>query len=82
MTSVAVWGGADLLGSDAGIQDTAALAEKHSSRRAPGPAEGGALALSLRAPFAHRLAGATIPVDGGWTAQSEPDLRIYMQAIA
>jgi 3-hydroxybutyrate dehydrogenase len=45
------------------------LAEKQPSQRMSAPAEIGALALWLASPLAHNVTGATIPVDGGWTAQ-------------
>jgi len=51
----------------AGIADL--LAEKQPSRRTSDPAEIGALALWLCDPLAHNVTGASIPVDGGWTAQ-------------
>ncbi|PIE07300.1 MAG: 3-hydroxybutyrate dehydrogenase [Rhodobacterales bacterium] len=52
---------------DAGI--AALLAAKQPSQRMSTPAEIGALARWLCAPIAHNVTGATIPVDGGWTAQ-------------
>lgn len=52
---------------DAGI--AALLAEKQPSQRTSDPSEIGALALWLCAPAAHNVTGATIPIDGGWTAQ-------------
>lgn len=52
-----------------GWTETELLAEKQPSRRISEPAEIGALALWLCAPLAHNITGATIPVDGGWTAQ-------------
>lgn len=52
---------------DAGI--AALLAAKQPSRRTSDPSEIGALALWLCAPEAHNVTGATIPIDGGWTAQ-------------
>lgn len=51
----------------AGIADL--LSEKQPSRRTSDAAEIGALALWLCNPIAHNLTGASIPVDGGWTAQ-------------
>ncbi|MCE5973540.1 SDR family NAD(P)-dependent oxidoreductase [Sinirhodobacter sp. WL0062] len=51
----------------AGVADL--LAEKQPSRRTSVAAEIGALALWLCNPIAHNLTGASIPVDGGWTAQ-------------
>ena len=51
----------------AGIADL--LSEKQPSRRTSVAAEIGALALWLCNPIAHNLTGASIPVDGGWTAQ-------------
>ena len=51
----------------AGIQEL--LAEKQPSRRTSDPAEIGQVALWLCAPIAHNITGASIPVDGGWTAQ-------------
>jgi 3-hydroxybutyrate dehydrogenase len=60
---------ANLFGGDRdkGVADL--LAEKQPSRRLSDPSEIGALALWLCAPVAHNVTGATIPVDGGWTAQ-------------
>ncbi len=52
---------------DAGI--AALLAEKQPSQRTSDPAEIGALALWLCSPLAHNVTGATLPIDGGWTAQ-------------
>ena len=51
----------------AGVADL--LSEKQPSRRTSDAAEIGALALWLCNPIAHNLTGASIPVDGGWTAQ-------------
>ncbi|MCX2722092.1 3-hydroxybutyrate dehydrogenase [Roseibium salinum] len=45
------------------------LAEKQPTRRTSDPSEIGELALWLCNIKAHNLTGATIPVDGGWTAQ-------------
>jgi 3-hydroxybutyrate dehydrogenase len=45
------------------------LAEKQPSLRMSNPSEIGALALWLASPLAHNVTGATVPVDGGWTAQ-------------
>jgi len=45
------------------------LAEKQPTQRTSDPSEIGALALWLCDPVAHNLTGASIPVDGGWTAQ-------------
>lgn len=52
---------------DAGI--AALLAEKQPSQRTSDPSEIGALALWLCAREAHNITGATVPIDGGWTAQ-------------
>ncbi|GGD44245.1 3-hydroxybutyrate dehydrogenase [Sinisalibacter lacisalsi] len=52
---------------DAGVADL--LREKQPSLRMSDPSEIGALALWLTSPLAHNVTGATIPVDGGWTAQ-------------
>ncbi|MFD3190181.1 3-hydroxybutyrate dehydrogenase [Sedimentitalea sp. HM32M-2] len=52
---------------DAVIADL--LKEKQPSRRVSDPAEFGALVVWLCSPLAHNLTGASIPVDGGWTAQ-------------
>lgn len=52
---------------DKGVADL--LAEKQPSLRTSMPEEIGALALWLCSPLAHNLTGATIPIDGGWTAQ-------------
>lgn len=52
---------------DAAIADM--LKEKQPSLRGSEPSEIGALALWLCSPVAHNLTGASIPVDGGWTAQ-------------
>lgn len=51
----------------AGIADL--LSEKQPSRRMSQPEDIGALALWLTEPAAHNINGASIPVDGGWTAQ-------------
>lgn len=51
----------------AGIADL--LSEKQPSRRMSSPSDIGALALWLTEPAAHNINGASIPVDGGWTAQ-------------
>lgn len=51
----------------AGISDL--LSEKQPSRRMSSPSDIGALALWLTEPAAHNVNGASIPVDGGWTAQ-------------
>jgi len=45
------------------------LAEKQPSLRTSDPAEIGQLALWLANPIAHNVTGASIPIDGGWTAQ-------------
>ena len=47
----------------------AMLAEKQPSHRLSSPAEIARLAVWLCAPEAHNITGATIPIDGGWTAQ-------------
>jgi 3-hydroxybutyrate dehydrogenase len=52
---------------DAGIADL--LREKQPSLRTSDPSEIGALALWLCSPVAHNITGASIPIDGGWTAQ-------------
>ena len=52
---------------DAGVRDL--LGEKQPSVRMTAPEEIGQLALWLCHPAAHNLTGASIPVDGGWTAQ-------------
>jgi 3-hydroxybutyrate dehydrogenase len=52
---------------DAGIASL--LTEKQPSRRTSDPSEIGMLAAWLCDPRAHNITGATIPVDGGWTAQ-------------
>lgn len=51
----------------AGIADL--LSEKQPSKRMSKPAEIGALALFLCQPSSHNINGASIPIDGGWTAQ-------------
>lgn len=51
----------------AGIADL--LSEKQPSRRMSTPDEIGALAVFLCSIAAHNITGASIPVDGGWTAQ-------------
>ena len=51
----------------AGIADL--LSEKQPSRRMSATTDIGALALWLTDPAAHNINGASIPVDGGWTAQ-------------
>jgi 3-hydroxybutyrate dehydrogenase len=60
---------AQAVGGDRTAGIAALLAEKQPSRRMSDPAEIGALALWLCAPLAHNVTGASIPVDGGWTAQ-------------
>ena len=45
------------------------LSEKQPSRRMSSPADIGAVAVFLCSKAAHNITGATIPVDGGWTAQ-------------
>ena len=45
------------------------LAEKQPSQRTSDPSEIGDLAAWLCHRSAHNITGATIPVDGGWTAQ-------------
>jgi 3-hydroxybutyrate dehydrogenase len=57
------------VGGDRAAGISSLLAEKQPSRRMSQPAEIGALALWLCAPLAHNVTGASIPVDGGWTAQ-------------
>jgi 3-hydroxybutyrate dehydrogenase len=57
------------VGGDRTAGIAALLAEKQPSRRMSDPAEIGALALWLSSPMAHNVTGASIPVDGGWTAQ-------------
>jgi 3-hydroxybutyrate dehydrogenase len=52
---------------DAGIRDL--LREKQPSQRMSAPSEIGELAAMLCQRWAHNINGATIPVDGGWTAQ-------------
>lgn len=51
----------------AGISDL--LSEKEPSRRMSSPEEIGELALWLCNKSAHNVTGASIPIDGGWTAQ-------------
>lgn len=51
----------------AGIADL--LSEKEPSRRMSSPNEIGELALWLCNKTAHNITGASIPIDGGWTAQ-------------
>ena len=51
----------------AGIADL--LSEKQPSQRMSTPEEIGAVAVFLCSPAAHNITGASIPVDGGWTAQ-------------
>ncbi|HEX7688963.1 MAG TPA: SDR family NAD(P)-dependent oxidoreductase [Burkholderiaceae bacterium] len=60
---------ADQFGGDrvAGVRDM--LREKQPSLRMSLPSEIGELACMLCQPWAHNITGATIPVDGGWTAQ-------------
>jgi len=50
-----------------GVKDL--LAEKQPSLRTTAPAEIGELAALLCQPWAHNINGATIPMDGAWTAQ-------------
>ena len=52
---------------DAGISDL--LSEKEPSRRMSSPDDIGELALWLCNKSAHNITGASIPIDGGWTAQ-------------
>jgi 3-hydroxybutyrate dehydrogenase len=52
---------------DAGVR--ALLSEKQPSLRMTLPSEIAALALWLCRREAHNLTGASLPVDGGWTAQ-------------
>jgi len=52
---------------DQGIRDM--LREKQPSQRTSLPSEIAATCLWLCRPEAHNLTGASIPVDGGWTAQ-------------
>ncbi|MCC0044717.1 MAG: 3-hydroxybutyrate dehydrogenase [Brucellaceae bacterium] len=52
---------------DAGIASL--LSEKQPSRRMSDPSEIGQLAVWLASPIAHNITGASIPIDGGWTAQ-------------
>jgi 3-hydroxybutyrate dehydrogenase len=54
-------------GRDAGVASL--LSEKQPSQRLSDPSEIGRLALWLSAPESHNVTGASIPVDGGWTAQ-------------
>ena len=51
----------------AGIADL--LSEKQPSGRMSSPLDIGELALSLCGNSAHNITGASIPIDGGWTAQ-------------
>lgn len=51
----------------AGIADL--LSEKQPSKRMSTPDDIGALVVFLCSPAAHNITGASIPVDGGWTAQ-------------
>lgn len=51
----------------AGIADL--LSEKEPSKRMSSPDEIGELALWLCSNAAHNITGASIPIDGGWTAQ-------------
>lgn len=51
----------------AGISDL--LSEKEPSRRMSSPEEIGELAFWLCSKSAHNITGASIPIDGGWTAQ-------------
>ncbi len=45
------------------------LSEKQPSGRISSPAEIGAVAVFLSSKAAHNITGASIPIDGGWTAQ-------------
>jgi 3-hydroxybutyrate dehydrogenase len=56
-------------GGDRDAAIASLLAEKQPSRRTSDPSEIGMLAAWLCDPRAHNITGATIPVDGGWTAQ-------------
>jgi 3-hydroxybutyrate dehydrogenase len=51
----------------AGVADL--LSEKQPSHRMSTPEEIGAVAVFLCSRAAHNITGASIPVDGGWTAQ-------------
>ena len=51
----------------AGIADL--LSEKQPTKRMSKPDEIGALVVFLCSPAAHNITGASIPIDGGWTAQ-------------
>ena len=52
---------------EAGVREL--LREKQPSQRMSLPQEIGELACMLCQPWAHNINGATVPVDGGWTAQ-------------
>lgn len=52
---------------DAGVVDL--VSEKQPSQRMADPSDIGALALFLCGKAAHNITGASLPVDGGWTAQ-------------
>ncbi|MEO1919855.1 MAG: SDR family oxidoreductase [Paracoccaceae bacterium] len=54
-------------GWDAGIASL--VGGKQPSLRTSDPAKIGQLALWLTNPIAHNITGASIPIDGGWTAQ-------------
>jgi len=56
-------------GGDRDAAIASLLTEKQPSGRTSDPSEIGMLAAWLCDPRAHNITGATIPVDGGWTAQ-------------
>ena len=56
-------------GGDRDAAIASLLTEEQPSRRTSDPSEIGMLAAWLCDPRAHNITGATIPVDGGWTAQ-------------
>lgn len=52
---------------EVGVRDL--VSEKQPSQRMADPSDIGALALFLCSNAAHNITGASLPVDGGWTAQ-------------
>lgn len=60
---------ADKFGGDRTLGVADLLSEKQPSQRLSAPTDTGALASWLCDPRAHNINGASIPIDGGWTAQ-------------
>lgn len=60
---------AEALGGDLEAGKNDMLGEKQPSKRFATPEDIGALAVFLCSAAAHNITGASLPVDGGWTAQ-------------